>query len=243
MSKTYRMFLKNILKRDKEKTNMNLLSSIIYTLGNGISIILIVKQTLKLGKNIGTFNFYFRQITILSENLYNFSLKYSTYKDNLIYTRKFKELLDLKPKIKNGTVKLKYNKPLIIEFKNVWFRYPANKKYTLKNINLVIRPKEKVAFIGENGAGKTTLIKLLMRIYNPTKGKILLNGIDIKEIDYNGLWENIALLTQNYNRYHFTVEKNIKMGRITKSNKKEIIKAAKQAQADDFIQRLPNKYN
>ena len=84
----------------------------------------------------------------------------------------------------SGTKQPVFNRESVIEFKNVSFRYPGKDCFALKDFNLVIKGREKLCIVGENGAGKSTFIKLLTRLYSPTEGEILLNGINVNEYDY-----------------------------------------------------------
>ncbi|MDR2045276.1 MAG: ABC transporter ATP-binding protein/permease [Clostridium sp.] len=96
-----------------------------------------------------------------------------------------------------------------IEFKNVWFKYPRTDEYILKGVNISIHKGEKLSIVGENGAGKSTLVKLLLRLYTPSEGTILLNGVDIQEIDYSRYQKLIATVFQDYRVYSFSVAENI----------------------------------
>lgn len=96
-----------------------------------------------------------------------------------------------------------------IEFVDVWFKYPEQEYYTIKNLNLTIYLNEKLAIVGENGAGKTTLIKLLLRFYKPTKGHILINGIDINRINIEDYMKNITAVFQDFNTLNFSLIDNL----------------------------------
>jgi len=96
-----------------------------------------------------------------------------------------------------------------IEFRDVWFRYPGTENFALKNISVVINQGEKLSIVGQNGAGKTTFIKLLCRLYQPNKGKILLNGVNINEYDYAEYIKLLAVLFQDYKMFSFTIKENI----------------------------------
>lgn len=147
-------------------------------------------------------------------------------------------------KFRLGKEKLRPKTAPVIEFKNVWFKYPSTKNFVLKKINFKIDTNEEIALVGTNGAGKTTLIKLLLRFYDPTKGKILINGKDIKEYDLNSYYKLIGVLLQEYSFYNeLDVKSNICIGKPNKAgNTKKIIKAAKNAKAHEFIMELDNKY-
>lgn len=94
-------------------------------------------------------------------------------------------------------------------FKNVSFTYPYQTKPALKNINLTIRDKERLSIVGENGSGKTTLVKLLLRLYEPTQGRILLNGTDIRELDYKDYLKQFATVFQDFKLFAFRILDNI----------------------------------
>ncbi len=160
--------------------------------------------------------------------------------DNLIAF--MKEKPTVVPSVKEPT-RVHREQPHTIEFVNVSFAYPGTDKYVIKNVSVKFRPGETVVLVGLNGAGKTTFIKLLTRLYDPTDGKILLDGVDIKEYDTKELYAMFGIIFQDFGKYAFSVEDNIKFGDIHREhNKKEIEKAAADADAEDFISRLPDGY-
>lgn len=131
-----------------------------------------------------------------------------------------------------------------IEFQNVSFRYPGTERDVLKDISFVIEPGDTVVLVGLNGAGKTTLLKLLTRLYDPTAGRILLDGHDIREYDTAELYDMYGVIFQDFGKYAFTVNENISFGEINKPmDQNAIQEAAKASAADDFISRLPNAYD
>jgi ATP-binding cassette subfamily B protein len=114
----------------------------------------------------------------------------------------------------------------------------------LKNINFRLHPAEKLALIGENGAGKTTLVKLLARLYDPTEGQILLDGVDLREYDVEDLRHEIGVIFQDYLRYDLLVRENIGFGRLESLTDQERIEtAARKSLAQGVIDRLPNQYD
>lgn len=101
-----------------------------------------------------------------------------------------------------------------IEFRHVSFCYPGSDVYVLRDINLHIHPGERIALVGLNGAGKTTLIKLLTRLYDPTDGQVLLDGVDLREYDLTSLQQRFGVIFQDFVRYQFTVRENIGFGQV-----------------------------
>jgi len=131
-----------------------------------------------------------------------------------------------------------------IEFRGVSFRYPGTERYVLKNINLLIRPGETVVLVGLNGAGKTTLIKLLTRLYDPTEGEILLDGRDIRDYDVKSLYHLFGIIFQDFGKYAFSVEENIRFGDYHRPADLERVKeSARQSAAEAFIEKLPRGYD
>ena len=130
-----------------------------------------------------------------------------------------------------------------IRFENVSFFYPGSERPVLDNVSIHIRPGESLAIVGENGSGKTTLIKLLTRLYKPSSGRILLEGLDLEQWDINVLRNKIGVIFQDFNRYQLVVGENIGIGDINESEDQERIgEAAKKGMADSFIKGLPDAY-
>ena len=130
-----------------------------------------------------------------------------------------------------------------IAFENVSFRYPGTNRDVLKNISFEVNAGDTVVLVGLNGAGKTTLLKLLTRLYDPTEGRILLDGKNIKEYDTEQLYAMFGAIFQDFGKYAFTVNENIYFGEITKPVDKEAIQAAARASsAEEFISHLPAGY-
>jgi len=140
--------------------------------------------------------------------------------------------------------KVEQNTGHTIEFVDVSFRYPGTQKDVLHKINLKINKGETMALVGFNGAGKTTFIKLLLRLYDPTEGKILLDGKDIKEYDLKSLYSTFGIIFQDFGRYAVTAEENIRFGNIrAAADMAKVEYAAQQSCADEYIARLPKGYD
>ena len=130
------------------------------------------------------------------------------------------------------------------EFEHVSFRYPGTERDVIKDVNLTIRAGETVVLVGLNGAGKTTLIKLLTRLYDPTEGRILLDGHDLREYDVEELYRIFGIIFQDFGRYAVTAEENILYGNIRRDyDRKNVTDAAKESDADGFLSALPDGYD
>ena len=130
-----------------------------------------------------------------------------------------------------------------IEFRNVSFKYPGKTEYSIRNVSLRIGPNEKIALVGANGAGKTTFIKLLTRLYDPTEGSILLDGIDLRDYDIKSLRDAIGVIFQDFVQYMATAGENIGFGQIAAlEDQPRVVRAAEKGGADSVISELPEKY-
>ena len=127
-------------------------------------------------------------------------------------------------------------------FENVFFKYHANSdEYVLKNINLTINSGETIAIIGATGSAKSTLVELIPRLYDVTKGRILVDDIDVREYTLQNLRSGISLVLQQNELFSGTIKQNLKWGN-PNASEDEIINATKDAQAHDFIQSFPKQY-
>ena len=131
--------------------------------------------------------------------------------------------------------------PHTIEFQDVCFAYPGGRRYVLDHVSLTIRPGETAVLVGLNGAGKTTFLKLLTRLYDPTEGRILLDGRDLREYEPTELYRIFGIIFQDFGKYAVSVSDNVRFGDIYREGSaEEIALAAKKADAEDFIARLPH---
>lgn len=141
-------------------------------------------------------------------------------------------------------LQVKHGTPHTITFEHVSFIYPGTERKVLDDVSFTIRPGETLVLVGLNGAGKTTLLKLLTRLYDPTEGRILLDGHDIRAYDVEALYRIFGIIFQDFGKYAMTVSENVQFGDIHKEPDTEaVMRAAKEADADDYISRLPDGYN
>jgi len=130
-----------------------------------------------------------------------------------------------------------------IEFRKVSFRYPGTQRLVLQDLDFRLDVGERLAIIGENGEGKTTVVKLITRLYDPTDGQILLDGIDLREYRLEELYHEIGVIFQDFMRYDLTARENLAVGRIRELTNTELLEdAAKKSQASNVIEKLPLAY-
>ena len=220
--------------------------SILGSLGYYAAYVFIIAKTISGSLTIGDLTFLagsFRQLRTLMEGVLS---RFTTVSQGAIYLKDFFDFFDIQPKIKLKENARPFPKPIQygFVFENVGFKYVNSNRWANRHLNFTLKPGEKLALVGENGAGKTTLVKLLARLYDPTEGRILLDGHDLKDYDLAELRTQIGVIFQDYLRYQMTVWHNIAVGNIhQKDNKDLIVNSAKQSLADDMVQKLPDKYD
>jgi ATP-binding cassette subfamily B protein len=165
------------------------------------------------------------------------------YEDNL-YLSNLYEFLDEPIVAQDGTATAGPTPGDGVRFENVSFTYPGQTDPALEKINLHLRPGEKLALVGENGSGKTTLIKLLTRLYRPTEGQVLLDGLDLNEWQLDVLRDRIGVIFQDFVRYQLKVGENIGVGDVTNFEARDQqIAAAEKGMADPFIDKMELGYD
>lgn len=163
------------------------------------------------------------------------------YEDGL-YVNNFFDLMKLDTE---NNAALKFNTCFKkIVFENVWFKYPETDQYIIKGIDLEIEKGKNYAIVGLNGSGKTTILKLLLRLYVPTKGRILVDDADIMDIQEDDYYNYVAAVFQDYIKYPVTVRENIALGDINRLDDEYHIKeAAKKSGIYSYISSLKNEFN
>ena len=128
-------------------------------------------------------------------------------------------------------------------FENVSFRYPGSEQYAIRGLSFTLKVGTKLALVGENGAGKTTLVKLLARLYEPTEGRILLDGVDLRDYRLSELRDHVGVIFQDFFRYQLTARENIAIGRIEDVDRQDRIEdSATKSLAAEVVAGLPGQY-
>ncbi len=192
------------------------LLSILGTVGYYAAYIVILIRAVKGGITIGTLTFLAASFGRGRDVIQNILLSASNVAEQALYLRDLFVFLEMRPTIESPPnarqVPAKIQSGFV--FENVGFRYPESERWAVRNVDLVLRPGERVALVGENGAGKTTITKLLARLYDPTEGRITLDGVDLKEYDLVSLRHTIGVIFQDFVRYDMRFDENIGVGEI-----------------------------
>src|SRR5437764_4874483 len=177
----------------------------------------------------------------LFQPIRDISDKYNVLQGAVVASHRIFEALDLPILITTPAEPLKKGRAEgRIEFENVWFAY-HDEEWVLKDVSFTVSPGQSVALVGHTGSGKTTITNLLMRFYDVQKGRILLDGVDVRDWDLQSLRENCAVVLQDIFLFTGSVESNIRLGRTDISDER-IRWAATEVRADNFISRLPHEY-
>ena len=229
------------IKRAATGSLLNLLP----TAGYYAAYVLILVRTLAGQLSIGSLTFLvaaFLRSRGLIESLFS---SLNNIGEQALYIKDLFEFFETKPQIASPPNAIPAPRPIRsgFEFRDVSFAYPGSERQVLQGVNLQFDAGERIALIGENGAGKTTLVKLLARLYDPTEGAILLDGIDLREYDVESLRKEIGVIFQDYMRYDMLVRENIGFGRIDElDNQARIEEAARKSLAEPMIHQLARGY-
>jgi len=221
------------------------LLSALGTLGYYGAYAYIAWRTIRGDFTIGDLTFLagsFRRLRTLLEDLL---VGFSTVAGQALYLDDLFSFFAIRPEINSPANPHPFPVPIRqgFRFENVGFKYPGADRWAVRHLNFTLPAGEVLALVGENGAGKTTIVKLLARLYDPDEGRILLDGIDLKDYALSDLRNNIGVIFQDFVRYHFTAAENIAVGRIDKlADRDRITDAARRSLADDVIERLPGRY-
>jgi ATP-binding cassette subfamily B protein len=222
------------------------LLGVIGTLGYYGAYVYVIWRTLHGAYDIGYFTFLTAAIQQASSNLQQVFSTASGIADQALFLTDLLAFFEIEPTVQSKPGGLPF--PAVIhqgfEFRDVSFAYPGTARAVLKNFNLGLGPGQRIALIGENGEGKTTVVKLITRLYDPSEGQILLEGIDLREYALDDLHRNIGVIFQDFVRFEMTARENIAIGRTEKEHSQgDLEVAAQKSLADSVIKKLESGYD
>ncbi|MDP5172302.1 MAG: ABC transporter ATP-binding protein/permease [Bacteroidia bacterium] len=216
------------------------------TLGYYAAYVVIILQAISGSITLGDLTFLSGSFARMRGLLQSMLTQLSSIAQSALYLQDLFEFLNLKPTIASPAQARPFPVPVKegFSFEQVSYKYLGSEKYAIKDLSFRLHPGEKLALVGENGAGKTTLVKLISRLYDPTEGRILLDGHDLKEYDLASLRENIGVIFQDFIRFNLKAGENIAVGRIdAREESQRIEDAAQRSLADTVVESLPEGYN
>ena len=227
----------------------NIVSTLLVTLGTlgyygayGV----IIYRTVMGAFTIGTLTFLagsFRQSRSLIQSVL---ISLSSIYEQSLYLSDLFTFFDVRPSVVSKPGARAVPRPLQsgFRFENVGFRYPGSERWAVRGLSFSFEPHERIALVGENGAGKTTLVKLLARLYDPDEGRILLDGVDLRDYDLDSLRKNIGIIFQDFVRYDFVLRENIGVSQVEAlDDDARIREAARRSLADSVAKRVPQGFD
>jgi ATP-binding cassette subfamily B protein len=216
------------------------------TLGYYIAYAYIAWRTVRGEFTIGDLTFLAGSFRRLRQLLEGLLVGFSQVAGQALYLDDLFSFFEIEPEINSPADPKPFPVPLQqgFVFEDVGFRYPGAERWAVRHLSFTLKAGEVLALVGENGAGKTTLVKLLARLYDPDEGRILLDGVDLREYDLDVLRQNIGVIFQDFVRYHLTAAENIAVGQIdARDDRERIVEAARRSLADEVIEKLPGGYD
>jgi ATP-binding cassette subfamily B protein len=235
----------DVIRKNRELTRKRLwwgsALAIVGSVGYYASFAYLVWRTLLGEISVGTLTFLAGAIAGSSSQLQGVFSLFSSISDQALFLTDLVDFLAIKPRIQSKPKAIPAPRPIRegFEFRDVSFHYPGSTRLVLDHLNFRIEPGEHIALVGENGQGKTTLVKLMARLYDPSGGAILLDGVDLREYSVEDLQREIGVIFQDFVRYDMAARMNIAVGRIEETDQDESLwAAAKKSRADRTLQRL-----
>jgi ATP-binding cassette subfamily B protein len=190
--------------------------SIIGTIGYYAAYVIIIIRTVQGAISIGSLTFLSASFSRSRDIIQRLLLTASDISEQALYLKDLFDFFEVRPTITSKPGALPVPEPLTqgFVFEDVGFQYPGSDRWAVRHVNFRLGPGERIAFVGENGAGKTTLTKLLARLYDPTEGRILLDGVDLREYDLASLRRAIGVIFQDFVRFDMRFDENIGVGEI-----------------------------
>jgi ATP-binding cassette, subfamily B, bacterial len=220
--------------------------SVIGTMGYYSAYVYAIWRTVQGVLSIGTLTFLAGAIQQASLNIQQVFSTLAGIADQALFLTDLLAFFEMQPTIRSKPNALPAPRPIVrgFEFCDVSFRYPGTDRLVLDGLNFSLRPGERVALIGENGQGKTTIVKLITRLYDPTCGQILLDGVDLREYSLEDLYREIGVIFQDFVRYEMTFAENIAVGHIEEIENRDLLhQAACKSLANQVLAKLPRHFD
>ncbi len=245
----YRALANEIFKQDVALARRRLaagsLLALVTTAGYYGAYAYVIYRTVTGSLSVGTLIFLAGAISGASINIQTIFSQISSVADQALFITDLIDFFKVVPLVQPQANALPAPRRITagFEFERVSFAYPGNSKRVLERLSFRLEPRQRVALVGANGQGKTTIVKLMTRLYDPSQGRILLDGVDLREYDPASLSCEIGVIFQDFMRYEMTAQENIAIGKIESRDRlPDIESAAEKSLAAAIIRKLPGGY-
>ena len=226
-------------KIQKRYLGVSLVDAILILIREGIVYAYLIYCVLAKGLSLGSFSMYFTSISHFTTTLQSVMEDLAHLRLQLLYVNHFRTFLEIQDELPlEEPTPIPLLKPYTIEFKKVSFKYPNSERYIFKDLSFKIKAGERLAIVGINGAGKTTLVKLITRLYEPTDGEILLDGINVKNLDRAKYFDLFSVVFQDIKVLAFTVGENVAIQNRDVLDRARVMECLEQAGIKDKIASL-----
>jgi ATP-binding cassette subfamily B protein len=245
----YRALANEIFKQDVALARRRLAAGsllvLVTTAGYYGAYAYVIYRTVTGSLSVGTLIFLAGAISGASINIQTIFSQISSVADQALFITDLIDFFKVVPRVQPQANALPAPRRITtgFEFERVSFAYPGNSKRVLERLSFRLEPRQRVALVGANGQGKTTIVKLMTRLYDPSQGRVLLDGVDLREYDPASLSCEIGVIFQDFMRYEMTAQENIAIGKIESRDRlPDIESAAEKSLADEIIRKLPGGY-
>lgn len=235
------IYLNASKKHNMELQRNNILSSVANILQECAVYLILAYRVVFKGMSIGDYSMYMTSVSTFANNVLSIVNAISSFMQTGMFVKDFRYCIEIADKSKKSdgiSISEVDTERVVLQFNNVSFRYPNTDRYILKNISLTLKNNESLSIVGCNGAGKTTLIKLLCRLYEPTDGEILLNGVNIQRFSYEEYIDLIGAVFQDFKLFSFSVKENVSFDE--NSNESRILDCLKRSGLEQKMLGLKN---
>ncbi len=239
-------FTSEQLKAEHWRTIMKISASIFAAIGLFVGTAIIINEAVAGVIAIGTVVFVFQTLNRVSGWTSSMLASTARLLERNLYATDIFGIFDEKTVLEysKNPEGLSFDSAPEVVFENVSFKYPGQEKWALQNVSFIIKPGQKIGLVGNNAAGKSTLVRLLLRIHDPVEGRILINGIDLKNVDIEEWWKHLGVLLQDFTTYNFTAKESIAVGKIIEDIEMGSVESsAQKSTSSGFIEELKDKYD
>ena len=244
---TFKVYFRGLKKLFVEEGLLHMCMTVVTTIINCVLFLYIAKGVAEGKYEVGDYSFYTGALSSISGGIGTLISTTASIYEGTLFIDNLISFMNEKPTIVPSLPEprhINHHTGHTIEFQHVSFVYPGTERKVINDVNFTLEPGDTCVLVGLNGAGKTTLIKLLTRLYDPTEGRILLDGHDLKEYSVEDLYSMFGIIFQDFGKYAVNVRENIKFGQLERdASEEDIHLAAQQSSADQFIDDLPDKYD